>query len=268
MSEEVLTISVYSQHRTWYDVFNDNKVNLKILPIRSSWKKVISPLLLNPKFQKNINEKLSNELKNGKEIYPYPDSVFRAFNTTKYKDVCVVILGQDPYFDYELFDSLKTPQAMGLSFSVPKGTKIPSSLSNIFNNLLKYKHIKSIPTHGNLESWASQGCLLLNTSLTVIHGSNNKNCHQSNWCWFTNEIIKYLSEHCEHIIFVLWGSNALEKMPLIDVDKHEVIVSSHPSGLSCHKPIKQYPAFYECDHFGKVNNKLIEWNKEPIDWNI
>jgi uracil-DNA glycosylase len=268
MSKQLLTKDDYSKHKSWKDIFSDGEVDINKIQLRPSWKKVIKPLFEDKRTQTKINDKLTEELKLNKQIYPHPESLFRAFNTTKYKNIKVVILGQDPYFDFELCESIKVPQAMGLSFSVPKGINIPSSLSNIYKNLKINGHIEKMPVHGNLESWANQGCLLLNTSLTVLHGSNNKNCHQGSWNWFTNGVIQHISDNCDNVVFVLWGSNALEKMQLIDLDKHEVIVSSHPSGLSCHKPMKQYPAFNDVDQFGDINKKLKEWGKTIIDWNV
>jgi uracil-DNA glycosylase len=178
----------------------------------------------------------------------------------------VVILGQDPYFNYELHDGEKIPQAMGLSFSVPDGFKIPSSLVNIYKNLKKYNHMDIIPTHGNLTNWANQGCLMLNTSLTVKDGE--KNCHQHIWNWFTNQIIEYISLNIDHVVFILWGGNAYEKVELIDKTKHMMIISSHPSGLSANKPMKEFPAFFNEDCFGKTNEQLKKWGYEEIDWKL
>ncbi len=157
---------------------------------------------------------------------------------------------------------------MGLSFSVPIDFEIPSSLVNIYSNLVKYNHIKEKPKSGNLENWAKQGCLLLNSSLTVLDGSDNKNCHKSIWKWFTDSIIKYISNNKEHVVFVLWGSEALEKLNLIDLDKHDAVISSHPSGLSANKKLKTYSAFNDVDHFGTINNMLEKWNMKTINWNV
>jgi uracil-DNA glycosylase len=104
---------------------------------------------------------------------------------------------------------------------------------------------------------------MLNSALTVI--KNNKNIHQDLWRWFTNGIIKYISYNKEHVVFVLWGSDAYNKLNLIDLDKHDAIITSHPSGLSANKPMKEYPAFNTFDSFGQVNKYLSKWNYKNID---
>jgi uracil-DNA glycosylase len=121
-------------------------------------------------------------------------------------------------------------------------------------------------SHGNLEFWALQGCLMLNTALTVLRGK--KFCHAKVWQWFTDKVIKYLSAHKDRIIFVLWGSPAYSKINLIDQDKHEVIISSHPSGLSCNKPMKEYPPFDDVDHFGDINKLFRKWGEPEIIWQL
>jgi len=159
-------------------------------------------------------------------------------------------------------------QAMGLSFSVPYNFAIPSSLQNIYKNLQKYGHIRKIPNHGNLSFWATQGCLLLNTSLTVYEGADNKNCHQSIWTKFTDNIIKYISDTNDYVVFVLWGAHAMSKCKFIDLDKHDAIISSHPSGLSADKPLSNYSSFNTYDHFGQINKLLQKHNKKPIIWQL
>lgn len=259
----------YSKIQTWSQKFPDKKVSLKEPKIDKSWKKLFDRLFENKKFKK-VEEELSEEVESVKNIlmYPKPDLVFNAFNLTSFKKLKVVFIGQDPYFDHEVYNKHFIPQAMGLAFSVPIGIKTPSSLKNIYANQKKFGHIKEIPTHGNLEYWAEQGCLMLNTSLTVKDGTCFKNCHQSIWRWFTDEIIEYISENKDNVIFVLWGSHALDKKKLIDEKKHTVIVSSHPSGLSVGKPLKEYSAFNAEDHFGKINKQLKAWKLDEIDWSV
>jgi len=244
--------------------------SLRTLNIHKSWKPLFTKLFADTRFSKIIETELRNEIESNPKviIYPKPALLFNAFALTSLTKLKVIFIGQDPYFDYELYNRQPIPQAMGLSFSVPVGIKIPSSLSNIFKNQKAFKHIESIPEHGNLEYWASQGCLMLNTSLTVKDGSASKNCHQHIWKWFTDEIIKYISETCPHVIFVLWGAHALDKLPLINTKSHYIIASSHPSGLSVSKPLRDYPSFQEEDHFGKINTKLTEWGHKPIIWSI
>lgn len=266
----MLTKSSYSKKSSWEKQFPDKKVSFANIPFHKSWDKLFDKLINNKRFENRTEEGLTEELEeNGNIIiHPMPEFVFNAFNLTSLKKLKVVVIGQDPYFDHEDYKKRIVPQAMGLSFSVPIGVKIPSSLRNIYSNLVKYKHIESIPGHGNLESWAEQGCLMLNTSLTVKDGSLNKNCHQFLWSWFTDEVIDYISTNKDNVIFVLWGSHALNKKDLIDVKKHKVIVSSHPSGLSVGKPLKEYPAFNARDHFGEINETLEEWGRKKIDWSI
>lgn len=264
---EKLSVDNYNL-RTWSIQFSDCKVELNNVHVHETWNEMFTMLFNDKRYTSIIKEELSKKLGLDKniEIYPYPELVFNAFKLTSLNKLKVVILGQDPYFDSETHNDIDIPQAMGLSFSVPYGMKIPSSLRNIFSNLKKYKHIENIPTHGNLESWAKQGCLLLNTSLTVKKGS--KNCHQYIWSWFTDKIISYIAENKDKVIFVLWGSNALEKIDYIDQTKHKMIISSHPSGLSAGKSMKSYPAFNAEDHFGKINQQLKEWNSKEINWEI
>jgi uracil-DNA glycosylase len=211
---------------------------------------------------KKIEKALSDTLRAEKNIFPYPEMLFSAFWYTPYDQVKVVIMGQDPYFKLEQ----GIPLAMGLSFSVATGLDIPSSLDNVYRNLLKYNHISKKPNHGNLEFWARQGCLFLNTALTVPE--NEKNAHEDVWSLFTDSIIAKLSSEKENIAFVLWGGPALKKLNLIDKKKHKVIISSHPSGLSYKTPLKNYPAFADNDHFGQINNFLIEKGKQKIIYGL
>ena len=153
--------------------------------------------------------------------------------------------------------------ATGLSFSVPEGAKIPPSLRNIYRNLIKFGHINEAG-NGNLESWSKQGCLLLNTSLTVTKGKPN--CHKKIWKTFTDNLIKYISDNTENVMFVLWGNESLSKQNLIDNTKHNFTISSHPSGLSYDKKMGIYNAFIDTDHFGMVNTYLKSINKKQIKW--
>lgn len=262
-----LTIQEYSKYKTWHSFFPDRQVNLKKIKYHCSWNEMFQRLFSDNKLQK-IEKILSDELEDDNvEIHPAPELLFNAFLLTPLDRVKVVIIGQDPYFDHEVFNGINVHQAMGLSFSVPDGVKTPSSLQNIYANQLKNGHIKKIPKTGNLEFWAIQGCLLLNSSLTVKDGKDNRNCHQNNWRWFTDFIIKYISDNCKNVVFVLWGSDALSKMNLIDVDEHEVLISSHPSGLSCAKPLGNHKPFNDSDHFGKINQFLEKKGMRKIIWN-
>lgn len=258
----------YADFYNWNEFFPNNKTDLSKIKFHSSWNPIFNKLFNDDKM-KRINDCLDKELKNNDLImHPAPELLFNAFILTPFDKIKVVFIGQDPYFDHDKYNDKIVHQAMGLSFSVPYDIKIPSSLNNIYSNLLKNGHIKKIPPHGNLEFWALQGCLMLNTSLTVLNGSDNKNCHQNIWRWFTDAIIKYISDNKENVIFVLWGNNAYEKYILIDLDKHETIITSHPSGLSADKPMKSFPSFNSYDHFGEINNILKKWKMTPIVWQI
>lgn len=244
--------------KSWGETFPDGEVEFST-DIHESWKPLFKKLL-SDKRMNEIRQTFKKLISSNTKIFPYPELVFNAFRKTSFDNINVVFIGQDPYPKMEK----KIPQAMGLSFSVPEGLDIPSSLFNIYRNMMKFKQIKKYPDHGNLESWASQGCLMLNTALTVSEGSPNS--HASMWQWFTDEIIKTISAEKNNIIFVLWGAPALKKMDLIDLAKHEVIISSHPSGLSCDKPLRTHPAFMKFDHFGKINEQLKKYNKKEINF--
>lgn len=256
-----ISVENYGLFKTWNKKFPDDEVNLKKIVYGESWRKMFSELFSDKRIEKTTKD-LSDILKKDSdvEMYPPPELVFYTFLRTPFDNTNVVILGQDPYHGEN--------QAMGLSFSVPYGMEIPSSLQNIYNNLIENKHMAKKPTHGNLEFWTNQGCLLLNTSLTVIGGKENANGHQAIWKWFTDKIIKYISDNRDHVVFVLWGGPASEKALLIDQDKHEVIITSHPSGLSANRPLKNYPAFNGYDHFKRINTVLEKWGKRPIIWNM
>ena len=251
---------------TWNEKFPNNDVDILSLPINNSWDEFINCV----KFisaSKDINKYLSYCLKqsnNKVNIFPYPDLLFSAFNVTPLDKIKVVILGQDPYFNWELHNNKYIPQAMGLSFSVPIGINIPPSLDNIYNNLLKNGHFKKKPTHGNLTFWAYQGCLLLNPTLTVQQKCPNG--HQKYWNEITDDLIKFISDKTNNIVFVLWGLNSLQKLNLIDNKKHLVLISSHPSGQSYNNPLRTYKPFSQSDHFGQINEYLTKVGKSSILW--
>lgn len=186
----------------------------------------------------------------GKTIYPTGENIFNAFNTTHLNQVKVVILGQDPYHGPN--------QAHGLSFSVPKGVRIPPSLVNIYKELSADIGI-TMPQHGNLENWAKQGVLLLNSVLTVEQAQAAS--HQKRgWERFTDAVIKLINQECQQAVFLLWGSYAQKKGQEIDRNKHLVLTAPHPSPLSAHR------GFLGCQHFSKTNQYLQQHNKSPIDW--
>jgi uracil-DNA glycosylase len=186
-----------------------------------------------------VNKMLNDQTKT---VYPNEEDIFKVFEIPL-SEIKIVILGQDPYHNSQ--DDI--PQATGLAFSVPKNFKIPSSLKNIFNNMKTNNIISKMPKHGSLNSWASQGVFLLNTALTVVESKPNS--HKKYWRKFTNKVIKYISDQRDNVSFILLGGNALSKLSLINQTKHNILVSSHPSGLSCRSKLKHYPSFYESNLF-------------------
>ena len=178
--------------------------------------------------------------------------IFNALKYTSYKDTKVVIIGQDPYHN--------VGQAHGLAFSVKPGVQTPPSLQNMYKEL-KDELDCFIPNNGYLVKWADQGVLLINTVLTVR--AHNANSHKGmGWEIFTDNIIKYLSDREDPVIFLLWGANARSKKKIIDKNKHIILEAPHPS------PLSAYRGFFGCGHFKKANEILEEMGKEKIDWQI
>ena len=184
-----------------------------------------------------------------KRIFPAKTQVFKAF-TTDLNEVKVVILGQDPYH---------TPgAAMGLAFSVPDSQPIPPSLVNIYKEIDSDTGSHANKT-GNLVNWQNQGVLLLNNVLTVE--AHKAGSHRGKgWEIFTEHIIKYLNEHRDHLVFLLWGRDARSKAALMDKSKHLVLESAHPS------PLSAYNGFFGNNHFIKCNEQLEKWGEIPIKW--
>lgn len=218
--------------------------------LKNDWKDLLDDEF-NKEYYQTLRNFLTNEYKT-KTIYPDKYDIFNALHFTSYKDIKVVILGQDPYHG--------PGQAHGLSFSVNPGIKIPPSLLNI------YKELNSdlgcyIPNNGYLKKWADQGVLLLNTSLTVRAGEANS--HKSiGWEIFTDRIISLVNEKEDPVVFLLWGNNAIKKKNLITNKKHLILTYVHPSPLSASR------GFFGSKPFSKINNFLISVNKKPIDWQI
>lgn len=217
--------------------------------IEDSWKEQLKNEFEQPYFTQIVNF-LKAEKNAGKVIYPPGKFIFNAFNTTPFKDVKVVILGQDPYHN--------PGQAHGLSFSVPPGVPPPPSLVNIFKEQHEDLGI-DIPNHGNLEKWAKQGVLMLNAALTVE--ANSPMSHSKiGWHHFTDDVIRIISEKKDHVVFMLWGSFAKSKQDLIDKNKHLVLTAAHPS------PLSAYNGFFGCHHFSQANKWLQDKGMKPIDW--
>lgn len=185
-------------------------------------------------------------------VYPPKDEVFAALHLTSYRDVKVVILGQDPYHGPN--------QAHGLCFSVRRGIQPPPSLQNIFTELESDLGYPS-PDHGCLEKWARQGVLLLNASLTVRGGKANS--HQGKgWETFTDEVLRAVVAKPERVVFILWGGSARRKKALIDQRRHTVIESPHPSPLSAPS------GFFGSRPFSRANAALVDAGREPVDWQL
>lgn len=217
--------------------------------INNSWDKKLKYKLKSTHIEKLLS--FLEEERNSHTIYPKKTDVFNAFKLAPFENVKVVILGQDPYHGPN--------QAHGLSFSVNYGVKIPPSLANI------YKELKSdigftIPSHGNLTSWANQGVLLLNATLTVRAGEPGSH-QKKGWELFTDDVIKLISDEKDACVFLLWGNFAKSKINLIDLDKHLVLTAAHPSPLAG-------GAFFGCKHFSKTNDYLKSKNIAPINWSI
>jgi uracil-DNA glycosylase len=153
------------------------------------------------------------------------------------------------------------PVFVGNCFSVPPGVAVPSSLKNMYTELKNDIDGFEKPKHGHLLHWAEQGVLLLNTSLTVRAGEANSHAKYG-WSEFTDAIMKAINQHTSHVIFLLWGAHAQKKGDIINIGKHHVLKSSHPSGLSAHR------GFIGCKHFGKANEILKKHGKQPIDWQV
>ena len=218
--------------------------------IEQSWKDALAGEFEKPYFASLVRF-LHGEREQGFRVYPPGSQIFKAFELTPVDKVKVVILGQDPYHG--------PGQAMGLSFSVPDNVPAPPSLKNIFKEI-ESDLGRRMSGRPNLEKWASQGVLLLNAILTVRAGvaaSHSK----IGWEEFTDAVIKYLSDNCNGIVFLLWGNFARSKKALIDSSRHYVLEAAHPSPLA-------RGAFFGCRHFSQTNNILISRGLAPIDWQL
>lgn len=219
-----------------------------MIKITKEWDELLSEQFESPNY-KNLREFLKSEYSNH-VIYPSMYDIFNSMKQTAFSDVKVVLLGQDPYHN--------EGQAMGLSFSVPKGIDKPPSLVNMFKELNNELNIP-IPQSGDLTGWANQGVLLLNTVLTVR--AHQANSHKGKgWEQFTDAIIKKISDKKEHVVFLLWGANARSKKALIDTSKHLILECAHPS------PLSAYNGFFGCGHYIKTNEYLSSNGLTPIDW--
>ncbi|GMG87583.1 uracil-DNA glycosylase [Biformimicrobium ophioploci] len=199
-----------------------------------------------------LRQFLRDEKMAGKAIYPPGDEIFSAFTAVPFEQVKVVILGQDPYHG--------PGQAHGLAFSVKPGIPTPPSLQNIYKEI--YADLGLMPpSHGNLQSWAEQGVLLLNATLSVERGKAGSH-QRKGWEQFTDVVVEALNMRREGLVFMLWGSYAQKKGAAIDRDRHLVLESPHPSPLSAHR------GFFGSGHFSRANQWLEGRGFAPVDWSV
>jgi uracil-DNA glycosylase len=221
------------------------------IQLEPSWKDRLLPEFEKP-YMEQLKSFLRKEAAAKKKIFPRGPEYFAALNHTPFDKVKVVILGQDPYHG--------PGQAHGLCFSVRPGVDVPPSLKNIYKEMKSDLGIEQ-PAHGYLQSWADQGVLLLNATLTVEAGRAGS--HQNKgWEQFTDAVIDHLNREREGLVFVLWGSYAQKKGEFIDTKKHLVLKGPHPSPLSAHR------GFFGCRHFSKINEYLKSRGQAPIDWQL
>jgi len=218
--------------------------------IADSWAKVLKTEFDQPYFSK-LMAFLATEHERKMKVYPPAEEVFSWSDACHFKDVKVVILGQDPYHG--------PGEAHGLCFSVKKGVQIPPSLRNMYKELSTDIKGFEPPRHGYLGSWAEQGVLLLNSVLTVRHKSAASHKDQG-WEKFTDAVIAAIDKHNTNVVFILWGNYAKKKGAKVDKQKHFVMSGTHPSPLSAMR------GFFGCKHFSKANAYLKERGRIPIDW--
>lgn len=217
--------------------------------IPNNWKEHIQDEFRKPYFE-NLIQFVTSEYEI-KDCFPLKKNIFNAFEKCSFNDLKVVIIGQDPYHNYN--------QANGLCFSVNDGINHPPSLVNIFKEIETDLGI-TYPKNGNLEPWAKQGVFLLNATLTVR--AHEAGSHQNKgWEVFTDEVIKTISDKKEHVVFLLWGGFAKKKAKLIDASKHHVLTSGHPSPLSANRGY-----WFGNKHFSKANALLKSHGFKAVDW--
>ena len=219
--------------------------------IEESWKLRLKNEF-SSKYMATLGQFLHEEKAAGKVIYPANNHIFAAFNLTPFVKVKVVVLGQDPYHGPR--------QAHGLSFSVPYGCAPPPSLQNIYKEMSRDLDLPH-PGHGNLEAWAQQGVLLLNSSLTVEAGKAGAHARKG-WKKFTDATISKLNTERKNLVFILWGRKAQLKGVMIDPQRHMVIKSAHPS------PLSAYNGFFGSRPFSRTNDYLARQNIMPVDWSL
>jgi uracil-DNA glycosylase len=230
---------------------SSSALHLASLVVEPGWASALAPLFATRTFA-GIEDFLVREYQSGKEIFPAKGDIFAAFNHTPFDDLRVVLLGQDPYHD--------DGQAHGLCFSVQGAVKPPPSLVNMYKELSTDIPGFKAPSHGNLTSWAKQGILMLNATLTVQAHMANSHA-KCGWQSFTEDVVKLINEKKSGIVFLLWGGFAKKKASLINKSKHVVIECAHPSPLSA-------THWFGCKTFSKCNEALRKLGKQPINWNL
>lgn len=221
----------------------------------AGWRELLAPCLGTPAWR-DLAAFVDSERAAGKPVYPH--DVFHALHLTPPGSVKVVILGQDPYHGTAVVGGQEVPQAHGLAFSVPAGVKVPPSLRNIFKEIAAEFAVDAPRDSGNLEGWARQGVLLLNTVLTVEQGQAASHARRG-WEGVTDCLIHALATSRPDLVFLLWGSHAQAKKPLLGAG-HCVLEAPHPSPLSAHR------GFLGCGHFRAANDWLEKHGAKPVDW--
>jgi len=201
-------------------------------------------------YYKNLMNKVDKAYENS-VVFPPKDKIFNAFTLTPLENLKVVILGQDPYHG--------AGQAQGLAFSTPSNITNPPSMRNMLKEISDDICRKSSCEDGDLTSWAKDGVLLINAILTVEE-SKPKSHHKLGWEIFTDNVIKFISQNCNDVVFILWGSSAIKKEKIIDTSKHHILSGVHPS------PLSAYRGFFGCKHFSKTNDILVKSGKIAINW--
>ena len=224
---------------------------MKNIQLEESWLNRLQTQFDQP-YMHELREFLLTRKRHQAVIYPPGQLIFNALNSTPFEQVRVVILGQDPYHG--------PGQAHGLCFSVLPGVRTPPSLANIYREIQSDLGIAKA-THGNLQSWADQGVLLLNAVLTVESGQAGSH-QRKGWETFTDAIVQSLNDGRDGLVFMLWGSYAQKKGAVIDREKHLVLKAPHPSPLSAHR------GFLGCKHFSQANDYLQQQQRVPINWAI
>ncbi len=222
---------------------------MSAIKLEKDWLDLLEPEFERP-YMKALKTFLQAEQTAGKIVFPPGREIFSAFNATRFDDIKVVIIGQDPYHG--------PGQAHGLAFSVRKGVRIPPSLVNIYKEI-ENEYGAPMPATGDLTGWARQGVLLLNATLTVRQAEAGSH-QRKGWEDFTDAVIHAVNDRLEHVVFMLWGSYAQKKGGFIDRKRHLVLETVHPSPLSAHR------GFLGCGHFKKANEYLAAHGRGTIEW--